>query len=149
MGLWLGTRGNYDQKGFVVIGGAVMTGLSLAAFALTSEYIGSFPLAVALMAVTGVFTSTYMISIMSSLQMLVPNEMRGRVMGFYGMTWNIMPLGGMFAGALAAATGAPWAVAIGGFIVAGFALGPALMSSQVRNLGQTLRSAEKIAASGA
>ena len=149
MGLWLGTRGNYDQKGFVIIGGAVMTGLSLAAFALTSEYIGSFPLAVALMVVTGVFTSTYMISIMSSLQMLVPNEMRGRVMGFYGMTWNIMPLGGMFAGALAAATGTPWAVAIGGFIVAGFALGPALMSSQVRHLGQTLRSAEQVAAPSA
>ena len=146
MGLWLGTRSNYDQKGFVVIGGAVMTGLSLAAFALTSEYIGSFPLAIALMLVTGVFTSTYMISIMSSLQMLVPNEMRGRVMGFYGMTWNIMPLGGMFAGALAAATGTPWAVAIGGFIVAGFALGPALMSSQVRQLGQTIRAAEQVAA---
>ncbi|MDP6666734.1 MAG: MFS transporter [Dehalococcoidia bacterium] len=146
MGLWLGTRSNYDQKGFVVIGGAVMTGLSLAAFALTSEYISSFPLAIALMLVTGVFTSTYMISIMSSLQMLVPNEMRGRVMGFYGMTWNIMPLGGMFAGALAAATGTPWAVAIGGFIVAGFALGPALMSSQVRQLGQTIRAAEQVAA---
>ena len=146
MGLWLGTRSNYDQKGFVIIGGAVMTGLSLAAFALTSEYIGSFPLAVALMFVTGVFTSTYMISIMSSLQMLVPNEMRGRVMGFYGMTWNIMPLGGMFAGAVAAATGTPWAVAIGGFIVAGFALGPALMSSQVRQLGRTLRSTEQVAA---
>ena len=68
--------------------------------------------------------------------MPVPNEMRGRIMGFYGMTWNIMPLGGMFAGALAVQTGTHWAVAIGGFIVAGFTLGPALMSSKVRNLGQ-------------
>ena len=146
MGLWLGTRGTYDRKGIVLIGGAVMTGLSLAAFALTAEYIGSFPLAVGLMLAIGVFTSTYMITIMSSLQMLVPDEMRGRVMGFYGMTWNIMPLGGMFAGTLAVATGTPWAVAIGGFIVAGFALGPALMSSKVRRLGQTLRTAEQVAA---
>jgi len=142
-GLWLGTRGNYDRKGIVLIGGAVMTGLTLAAFALTAEYVGSYPLAIVLMMMIGVFTSTYMISIMSSLQMLVPNEIRGRVMGFYGITWNIMPLGGMFAGALAVQTGTHWAVAIGGFIVVGFALGPALMSSKVRNLGQSLQTAEQ------
>ena len=59
------------------------------------------------------------------------------------MTWNIMPLGGMFAGALAVQTGTHWAVAIGGFIVAGFALGPALLNSNVRNLGQTLKTAEQ------
>jgi MFS family permease len=64
------------------------------------EYIGSYALALVLIFFLGLFSSVYMISIMSTLQMLVPNEMRGRVMGFYGMTWNIMPLGGMFAGAL-------------------------------------------------
>ena len=79
-----------------------------------------------------------MISIMSSLQMLVPNHLRGRVMGFYGMTWSIMPLGGLYAGVLASLIGAPWAIAIGGLLVSGFAIGPALLNSEVRNIGTTL-----------
>lgn len=141
--LWLGTRRQVRGKGMILIGGAVLTGLALAAFALTSEYIGSFPLAVALLFFVGVFTSTYMISIMSSLQMLVPDRMRGRVMGFYGMTWNIMPLGGMQAGVLAGFVGAPVAVAIGGLVVTAFALGPALLNRRVRSLGSLLDRAEQ------
>lgn len=140
--LYLGTRSQFQHRRSVLIGGAVMTGLTLVAFALTSEYLAWFPLAIALMLVLGSFTSMYMIAIMSALQMLVPDRMRGRVMGFYGMTWNIMPLGGMFAGAVAAAIGAPWAVAIGGMLVAGFAIGPALLNRRVRNLGALLREAE-------
>jgi hypothetical protein len=89
-----------------------------------------------------------MISIQTSLQMLVPDGMRGRVMGFYGMTWSIMPLGGMQAGALANFIGAPFAIAIGGLAVAAYALGPGLLNRQVRNLGTLLRQAERAAASG-
>ena len=56
----------------------------------------------------------------------------------YGMTWNIMPLGGMFAGALAVSIGAAWAVAIGGLAVSAFAIGPALLNGRIRNLGALL-----------
>ena len=136
--LWLGTRVSSGNTGFILIGGAVLTGITLAAWALTAEYIGSYPLALFLIFFLGLFSSVYMISIMSTLQMLVPNEMRGRVMGFYGMTWNIMPLGGMFAGALAVSIGAAWAVAIGGLAVSAFAIGPALLNGRIRNLGELL-----------
>lgn len=131
----IGIRSGFRRKGLVLIGGAVMTGLSLATFALTARFVGSYPLAIGLMFAIGGFTSMYMISIMSSLQVLVPDHMRGRVMGFYGMTWNIMPLGGLYAGALATLTGVPVAIAIGGFLVSSFALGPALLNRRVRNLG--------------
>ena len=87
---------NFRQKGLLIIGGGMAFGVSIATFALTSQFIGSFPLALALMVTMGVASSTYMISIMSSLQLLVPDNMRGRVMGFYGMTWSIMPLGGFW-----------------------------------------------------
>ena len=85
--------------------------------------------------------SVYMISIQSSLQMLVPDQVRGRVMGFYGMTWSIMPLGGLQAGALAgiAFIGAPFAVAIGGVAVVAFALGPFLLSDKIRQVVRQLR----------
>lgn len=140
--LWMGTKGNVRRKGLLLVGGATMFGISVATFALTSELIGSYLLALALMFANGVFNSTYMISIMSSLQVMVPDGMRGRVMGFYGMTYNIMPLGGMQAGAIANFIGAPSAIAIGGLLVSAFALGPALVNSKVRNLGALVGQAE-------
>jgi MFS family permease len=143
MTLWVGLKGNFRHIGLVLIGGAIMSGLSVTGFALSSEYVGSYELAIMFMFLIGVFTSTYMISIMSSLQMMVPDYMRGRIMGFYGITWNIMPLGGMYAGVLAGLIGTPMAIAIGGLLVAIFALGPALFNIQVRNLGILLFETEE------
>jgi MFS family permease len=100
------------------------------------------------MGVIGICNTTYAISIQSSLQMLVPDHMRGRVMGFYGMTYNIMPVGGMLASALAGLITAPFAIAVGGVAVAAFALGPALMNRDIRNLGAFLRQGDTAAASG-
>ena len=61
-------------------------------------------------------------------------------MGFHGMTFNLRPLGGMQAGALASigAIGAPFAVAIGGLAVVAFALGPGLLNRTVRRLDSLL-----------
>ncbi len=139
----LGSVGNFRGKGLLIIGGGLAFGVAIAAFALTTRFVGSFALAVALMVIMGASSSAYMISIMSSLQLLVPDNMRGRVMGFYGMTWSIMPLGGTQAGAIAAFVGVPVAIAIGGALVAAFALGPALLNRQVRNIGDILLSAER------
>ena len=129
---------DFQNKGLLIIGGGMAFGVAIATFALTSQFIGSYQLALALMVVMGVASSTYMITIMSSLQLLVPDNMRGRVMGFYGMTWSIMPLGGFQAGAIANFVGVPIALAIGGGLVAAFALGPALINRQVRNIGAIL-----------
>jgi MFS family permease len=137
--LWLGSRSSIGHEGLRVIGGAVLFGATVAAFALTAQLVGSFPLALTLMFLIGVFSSTYMIAIMTSLQIMVPDEMRGRVMGFYSMTWSIMPLGGMQAGAIASILGAHWALVIGGLAVVLFALGPAIMNPKVRNLTALVR----------
>ncbi len=145
--VWLSSRSTVESKGWLIIGGGVMSGLSIATLGLTSEFVGSFPLALAIMFVIGICNTTYITSIQSSLQVLVPDNMRGRVMGFYGMSYNIMPLGGMLAGALADLITAPVAIAIGGLAVAGFALGPAMMNRQSRNLGALLRQVETAAVS--
>ena len=146
----LGAMGSVRRKGLLIIGGGFGFGLTLAAFALTSEYVGSFALAIALMAAMGVASSAYMITIMGSLQLLTPDNMRGRVMGFYGMTWSIMPIGGFWAGGLAevARVGVPVSVAIGGALVSAFALGPALLNRQVRNIGEILARTERAAVGG-
>ncbi len=140
--IWIAARGSIPHRGLAIIGGAVLFGLAVAAFALTAEYVGSFALAMALMFCIGVFNSVYMISIQSSLQIMVPDRMRGRVMGFYGMTWSIMPLGGLQASALTSLFTAPIAIAAGGLAVAFFALGPAAVNSTVRNLGRYLTPVE-------
>jgi MFS family permease len=140
--LWLSTRSNVGSRGWRIIGGAIMSGLSITALGLSSAFVGSFKLALAIMFVIGICNITYATSIQNSLQMLVPDHMRGRVMGFYGMTYNIMPLGGMLAGTLANLITAPLAIAVGGLAVAAFALGPALLNGEVRNLGARLRQLE-------
>ncbi|HZA22037.1 MAG TPA: MFS transporter, partial [Dehalococcoidia bacterium] len=88
---WLSARSNVGSNGWRIIGGGVMSGLSIVTLGLTSALIGSFGLALAIMLIIGICNTTYATSIQSSLQMLVPDNMRGRVMGFYGMTYNIMP----------------------------------------------------------
>ena len=141
---WLGSKSNASYRGLFIIGGATLFGMSLIGFGITSRFVGSYELALVILFLLGVFTSIVNISIQSSLQVLVPDAVRGRVMGFYSMTWSIMPLGGMLAGALAtiAVLGAPIAVVIGGSAVAGFALGPALMNSKVRHLSSLLARSE-------
>ena len=148
--LVLSSRENPRIRGTLIIGGATMFGLTIATFGLTTYFVGSYPLALAVMFVEGVFASMYMIPIMSSLQTMVPDEMRGRVMGFYGMTWSLMPLGGLQAGAIASfigtLIGAPIAVAVGGLSVSSVVLGPAMVSKRVRNLGALLIQFERATA---
>ena len=127
----------------MLIGGATAFGLALMLFGLVSQAYPSYLLVMAIMLFIGIFNSIYMISIMSSLQMMVPNSMRGRVMGFYGMTWSIMPLGGMQGNWIANYLGAPIAVMIGGLAVAGFAVGPALLNKQVRNISALVNQVEQ------
>ena len=142
--IWLGARGGLERRGLAILAGAVVFGLGIIFFGLTSQFLGNFPLALALMAVLGCSNSVYMISIQSSLQMLVPDSVRGRVMGFYGMTYSIMPLGGLQAGALASVSwiGAPFAVAIGGAAVVLFSLAAGALNGKIRRLGGEVRQAE-------
>ena len=139
--IWLGARGGFQRRGLAIVGGAIAFGLGVIAFGLTSHFLGWYALALALMVVVGCSNSIYMISIQSSLQMLVPDNVRGRVMGFYSMTWSIMPLGGLQAGALANVSwiGAPFAVAIGGAAVVLFALATGTFNGRIRELGGVAR----------
>ncbi len=93
--------------------GAGAFGLLLVAFAL-SPYFG---LSLALLFFVGVANQVYMTTVNTTLQMHVPDEMRGRVMGVWGLTWSLMPLGGTISGAIAQVSGPQVALAIGGVLV--------------------------------
>jgi hypothetical protein len=58
----------------------------------------------------------------------VPDHLRGRVMSLYSLCWNLLPLGGLLGGVLAAVVDARFAVTVGGALVAANAL--ALLASR-------------------
>jgi len=144
--IWFSAKGGTASRSLLIIGGGMMSGISVVAFALTSVWIGSFILALALMFFVGVFNTMQNTALQASMQMLVPDHIRGRVMGIYGMTYNIRPLGGMQAGALAGLITAPFSIAVGGLAVTIFAIGSALASRNVRQMNRLIRDAEPVSA---
>jgi sugar phosphate permease len=137
-------RGDTASKRLLIIGGSIMSGISVGAFALTSQLAGSFALALVLMAATGVFNTLANTASQSTLQLMTTDHIRGRVMGFYGMTYNIRPLGAAQAGALAALITAPLAIAAGALAVVVFSMGAPLFSRKVRDLDNVLHQAEPV-----
>jgi MFS family permease len=119
-------------KGRQVIGGAIIFGLLLIIFALSKSYSLSLILACAL----GIASQFYITMINAILQVNLPDQLRGRVMSIYGLTWDLMPLGGLIAGAIAEYAGAPTAVVAGGAFVAVVALGVAIFLPNMRRLEQ-------------
>ncbi|MCH7714486.1 MAG: MFS transporter, partial [Chloroflexi bacterium] len=138
--VFFASRSKLSNKGMLIIVSGAMSGLSVAAFALTAQFFPNFILAMVLIVVVGVFNTGFTTLTQTSLQMMVPDQMRGRVMGFYGMTYNIRPLGGMLTGAMASVSfiGVPIAIAIGGVAVAAFAFGPGMANRTLRNLDALL-----------
>jgi len=87
-------------------------GVSLALFAASK----SFWLSVALLLPVGYFIMLQMASSNTLIQVMVPDQLRGRVMSVYSMMFmGMAPLGALMGGALSDRIGAPWTVAVGGF----------------------------------
>jgi hypothetical protein len=59
----------------------------------------------------------FLASTATILQMIVPDQLRGRVLSLYMLDRGFMPLGAMFAGTTAHFIGAPFTVMIMGAIV--------------------------------
>ena len=70
-----------------------------------------------MVALAGGALMAYDVTMGTMLQLLSHDEMRGRVMGVYGLTFGFTPVGGFLAGSVAAILSAPIAVAAGGVII--------------------------------
>jgi MFS family permease len=90
--------------------------------------------AMPILGLVGLTNSVYLTQVNTLLQQKVPDKLRGRVMSLYALCWNLLPLGGLVAGALAAAVDARFAVLVGGVMVAANAL-LLLTSRRLRALG--------------
>ena len=118
------------HTGQVMIGAAILFGLFVAAFAVSR----SMPLSMGLLFSGGFFASIYLNLGMTTLQLLVPPALRGRVMGIWGLTWFLSSAGGFVAASLAELLGTPIAVALGASAVSLFALVVLATSRELRRL---------------
>jgi MFS family permease len=102
-------------KGRTLVLGGTSFGLALVLFAASRSYTVSL----FILALTGCAMITNNALTNTLLQTLVPDALRGRVMGFYSFVFvGLAPLGALQAGVIAEHYGAPWAVAMGGIVTA-------------------------------
>ena len=132
--LGVGSFGQYQNRAWLIVGSTILFGATVVLFAVTSAAFHSFPLALVLLLLGGCFFSVSQVAATTILNLLVPDEFRGRVMGLRGVTWSIAPLGSLMAGSLAVLVGTAFAVGLGGLVVILFALLAVATNSEIRNL---------------
>jgi len=123
--------GDFRRKGWFVLGGAIVFGISIIGFALSSQLALSllflFTLGFALV-VSVAITNTL-------LQKLVTDEMRGRVMSMFILSFmGTMPIGNILAGTASNRFGPPLTLSVGGFVIAIVATGVAIFNKRLRDL---------------
>jgi MFS family permease len=107
----LGNR--LKRQGVLLVVSIVILGFFLILF----SQLTSLPLALITLVIAGFFQMFFLASTATMLQLLVPDELRGRVMSLYMLDRGFMPAGALFAGTAAHFIGAPMAVAAMGAIV--------------------------------
>jgi predicted MFS family arabinose efflux permease len=108
--LTIASLGNIRRKGLLLFFSLVAVGLSLIVFAESR----SLPLSLLLLTLVGGFQMTYFTTNQTLIQLMTPDQFRGRVMGIYMLNQGLLPLGSLFAGGLAGVFGAPLAVTVMG-----------------------------------
>src|SRR5215472_11280017 len=106
------------RQGLFLVGSIIILGLFLIIF----SQVKSFPLALVFLVLAGLFQMFFLASTNTLLQLIVPDELRGRVMSLYMLDRGFMPAGALFAGVTAHFIGAPSTVATMGAIVIVLAL---------------------------
>jgi MFS family permease len=129
--LVLAYLGDFKRKGWSVIGGAFAFGVCLIAFALANQ------LTVSLLFLFGIgFAIVTSIAVVNTLlQQLVTDQMRGRVMSMFILSFiGTMPFGNLVAGVASHRFGAPRTLAAGGCAVVLYAIFVALTNKGLREL---------------
>jgi MFS transporter, DHA1 family, staphyloferrin A biosynthesis exporter len=116
--LTIASLAHRQTSGKMLIAAAVGFGVTLIMFA-SSPYL---VLAMLCVLAVGFFNASYTTQNQTMLQMIVPSEMRGRVLGVYLLDRGLQPLGSLLVGVLAAFVGAPLAVAVMGALCVGIAV---------------------------
>jgi len=129
--LFLAYLGDFRHKGWFVLGGDFVFAICLIGFSLSTRVVVSiiFLFALGFAVVCSVAVTNTL------LQKLVTDEMRGRVMSMFMLSFiGAMPIGNLAAGWASHRFGAPRTLAVGGLIIAVFVTVIAFRSPRLRAL---------------
>jgi len=101
------------RQGLLLVGSIIVLGIFLISFSRAT----SFPVALVLLVVVGACQMIFLASTNTMLMLIVPDELRGRVMSLYMLDRGLMPAGALFAGVTAHFIGAPSTVTAMGTIL--------------------------------
>ena len=129
--LFLAYLGDFHRKGWFILGGELAFAICLICFSLSTNFVLSLIFLFALG--FGIVCSVAVTNTL--LQKLVTDEMRGRVMSMFMLSFiGAMPIGNLIAGAASHRFGVPRTLAAGGLIIAVFAIVVAVCSPRLREL---------------
>lgn len=134
--------GQQQNKAVMLGGGAGLVGVSVFLFGVNGA-MAWYWLALATAAASGGLYSIFQTAANTLLNLLVPTEYRGRVMGLRGVMWSLAPLGALQAGFIASFTSTPFAIALGGLAVMIFTALVFAFSPQVRAIHQMVEEANE------
>jgi MFS family permease len=116
--LWIAFQRRPDPRPIAL--GAIALGLASIVLALST----SFPLSLLAMVITGAGAISMSVSANTTIQLVVPDQLRGRVMSVYTTVFGgSVPLGGLLMGAIASSWGVPLALFIGAVVTTGIGFG--------------------------
>lgn len=119
-----------SRPGVVMLGSAAVFGVLIALFATTD----SLAPASLLLLLAGLAEEAYLVVGMTVLQLAVPDQLRGRVMGIWTMTYFLASIGGFLAGIAAELLGVRVTIAAAALAVTAFALVIYFATSELRSL---------------
>lgn len=132
--LIIASIGNKQGNGKLMIAGAAFFGLSLVFFSQSPI----MQIALVFTFLAGLSNNAYMSQNQTILQLHIPSNLRGRVMGVYMLSRGLMPLGSLIAGALASLLGGPMAVTIMGGSCVLVAISVAIFAPDLWRMQSTL-----------
>ena len=135
--LYVAWAGETDRKLRLMMASLLAFAATLFLFALSPWFLLALPLVL----VADVFASVFSTTNGTLIQVLIPDEVRGRVMSLMMMTFGLTPLGTVPVSALAEAFGAPVAVAVASIATAVLALAIYFASKSLRGIDATSREA--------
>lgn len=133
--LLVGSLHAHRRMGWIMLGGAVLSAVATVAFAAAAQA-GLLWAALTMAFAAAALSSVFMVATMTTLQMAVPDVLRGRVMGIHTIGFSLAPLGGLYLGAVADAATPLLAVASGCAVYVLTVLAIGVWQPVIRELGE-------------
>ncbi len=118
------------RVGYFMLGGTITFTVAVISFAFAP----SFYVALLFLFLGGLANTIFFVVAMTTLQLRVPERMRGRVMGIYTITFSLIPLGGVMGGIVASVYDERVAVAVGAVILTTIFIFVGVTQPTIRNL---------------